>query len=156
MFVLSYNYAYPRDYPEQYFKMAFMTKYVLSFCVLLFIGCATFGEKKQQNLFEIASHAYEQAILLGKYEIANGFRKVQASEKQVLTFERLKKIKVTSYELLTTIKVSKDMSLVNQTVEIKYYNLDYMTEKTIVDKQLWKYYAEEKTWYLQSGLPNFK
>jgi hypothetical protein len=63
---------------------------------------------------------------------------------------------VTSYELHTTIKVSKDMSLVNQTVEIKYYNLDHMIEKTIVDKQLWKYYAEEKAWYLQSSLPNFK
>ncbi len=132
-----------------------MTKYVLSFCILLLIGCATSPEGKQQDLFAIASHAYERAILLGKYELANGFRKVQASEKQVLNFKRLKKIKVTSYELLA-IKVSKDKSLVNQIVEIKYYNLDHMIEKTIVNKQLWKYYAEEKAWYLQSGLPNFK
>jgi hypothetical protein len=131
-----------------------MTKCVLSFCVLLLIGCSTFATRKQQEQFEIASHVYEQALFLGKYEVANGFRKEQTSENKTLNFERLKKIKVTSYEL-RAIKVSKDQSLVNQTVEIKYYHLDYLIEKTITDKQRWKYNSAEKRWYLQSGLPDF-
>ncbi len=131
-----------------------MTKCVLSFCVLLLIGCTTFAVRKQQEQFEIASHVYEQALLLGKYEVANGFRKEQASGNKPLNFERLRKIKVTSYEL-RAIKVTKDKSLVNQTVEIKYYHLDYLIEKTIIDKQRWKYNSVEKRWYLQSGLPDF-
>jgi hypothetical protein len=113
-----------------------------------------FEARKQQEQFEIASHVYEQALILGKYEVANGFRKEQASENKTLNFESLKKIKVTSYEL-RALKVSKDKSLVNQTVEIKYFHLDYLIEKTIIDKQRWKYNSAEKRWYLQSDLPDF-
>lgn len=131
-----------------------MTKCVLSFCVLLLIGCTTFAARKQQEQFEIASHVYEQALLLGQYEIANGFRKVQDSDNKTFDLERLKKIKVTSYDL-RAIKASKDNSLVKQTVEIKYYHIDYLIEKTIIDNQQWKYDTAEKRWYLHGGLPDF-
>jgi hypothetical protein len=132
-----------------------MAKYILIFYVLLLSGCASLEEKNQQGLFETTTRAYEKALLLGKYEVASSFRKVQASEKQSVNFDRLKKIKVTSYELLT-VKVSADQSLVNQTVEIQYYHINYFIEKTIVDNQLWKYYPEEKLWFLESNLPDFK
>ncbi len=135
--------------------MTFITKYFWIFCVFLLMGCATTSENKQQDLFKKASHVYQQAIMHSKFAVANGLRKVHASDTNTQHIKNLKTIKVTSYELLS-IKVSKDSQLVNQKVEIQYYNLDHMIEKTIVDDQLWKYYPEEKTWYLQSDLPDFK
>jgi hypothetical protein len=132
-----------------------MMKYILGVCIFLFIGCATVSETKKQDLFEITSHSYKQALLFGRYEAASGFRKVQPSGLQAINFKQLKKIKVTNYELIT-IKVSKEKSLIHQTVEIRYFNRDYMIEKTLVDNQLWRYDAEDNAWYLESGLPDFQ
>ena len=155
IFVLPYNHLKSRAYPGRYIKMSSNAKYILGLSVLLLISCATFVEQKQAELFEITSTAYKQALFFGKHEEVNGFIKEPASEKQNINTKGFKKIKVTSYEPLTT-KGSKDKTLVNQTVEIKYYSLDSMIEKTIVDNQLWKYYLEEKAWYLESGFPDFK
>ena len=135
--------------------MPLKTIYIISFCLFLITGCASLSEEKQGELFETASFSYEQAIFFGKYETAYSFTKDAAPEKQVTDLGRLKKIKVTSYELIA-VKVSKDRNIVNQRVEISYYFLNSMVEKTIVDNQLWKYYPEEKIWYLESGLPDFK
>ena len=135
--------------------MALKTIYIIIFCLFLINGCASLSESKQEELFETASYSYEQALLFGKYEAAHGFIKSEATEDQVTDFRRLKKIKVTSYELIA-LKVLEDRNIIHQRVEISYYFLDSLVEKTIVDNQLWKYYPEEKIWYLESGLPDFK
>lgn len=77
------------------------------------------------------------------------------TQQQAVNFKKLQKTKVTSYELLNR-KISKDKLLARQTVEIRYYNLDSMIEKTLIDKQAWEYDKGEKTWRLQGGLPDFK
>ena len=135
--------------------MIFKTIYILCFCLLLITGCATYSEVKQQDLYEASSFSYEQALLFGKYEAAHGFIKSDPSMEQFTDFKRLKKIKVTSYELIA-MKVLEEMSVISQKVEIKYYFLDSLVEKTIIDNQLWRYYPEEEMWYLESGLPDFK
>jgi hypothetical protein len=153
--MMSFNHSNHFDGFEQYCTITFMAKCIVCFYFLLIAGCATFTEKNYQDQFDTTSRAYEKAILLGKYELADSFRKMHASEKQSSNFETLKKIKVTSYELLA-VNVSKDKSLVNQKVEIKYYHVNYLIEKTIIDNQLWRYYPEEKVWLLESGLPDFQ
>ena len=69
--------------------------------------------------------------------------------------EKLNKIKVTTYKSIHK-ELSDDGNEAKQTVEIKYYNIDHMIEKTIIDKQLWKYDPDKKTWRLKSRLPEFK
>jgi len=135
--------------------MPLKTIYIISFCLFLITGCASLSEVKQEELFETASFSYEQALVFGKYEAAHSFTKVAAQEEHVTDLKRLKKIKVTAYELIA-LKVSKDRNIVNQRVEIRYYYLDSMVEKTIIDNQLWRYEPEETIWYLESGLPDFK
>lgn len=135
--------------------MALKTIYLLSFCLFIITGCASLSEVKQEELFETASFSYEQAIFFGKYEAAHSFTKVSTPEEHVTDFKRLKKIKVTSYELIA-LKVLEDRNIVNQRVEISYYFLNSLVERTIIDNQLWKYYPEEKIWYLESGMPDFK
>jgi len=135
--------------------MAIKTIYFICFCLFLTTACASLSGVKQEELFETASYSYEQALLFGKYEAAHSFTKVEPPKKHITDLKRFKMIKVTSYELIA-LKVLEDRNIVTQRVEIRYYFLDSLVEKTIVDNQLWKYYPEEKTWYLESGLPDFK
>jgi hypothetical protein len=69
--------------------------------------------------------------------------------------KKLEKIKITSYKPRER-NTSEDTLQANQTVEIKYYNTDYLIVKTIIDKQLWEYDEKQKAWYLESALPDFK
>jgi hypothetical protein len=135
--------------------MAIKTIYFICFCLFLTTACASLSGVKQEDLFETVSFSYEQAIFFGKYEAAHGFTKVEAPKEHVTDLKRFKMIKVTSYELIA-LKALEDRNIVTQRVEISYYFLDSLVEKTIVDNQLWKYYPEEKIWYLESGLPDFK
>lgn len=112
-------------------------------------------ESRQQNSFDMAANTYKQSILLGKYHVADGFHKAHPSDQQPRDFKRLKKIRVTSYDL-TSVRVSQDGLIVNQTVEISYYNIDNMLEKTLTDSQIWEYDAESKTWNLHSEFPDFR
>ncbi len=132
-----------------------MAKYILSLCVMLLVGCATFVERQRLDSFESTSRSYGEALLWEQYYVANRFRKVRGTEQQEPNFKKLKKIQVTSYELLDR-DTSEDKLQVQQIVEIKYYNINYLIEKTLIDKQLWEYDATEKTWRLQGCLPNFK
>ena len=131
-----------------------MTKYILCMFILLFVSCATLKEHKQKDLLEMSLDAYKEAILWGKYETASKFIREDWTDDQVLDFRKHKKIKVTSYELIDS-KVSEDKLQVYQAIEIMYYNVDNMIEKTLVDKQYWEYDIEKKNWYLQSGFPDF-
>jgi hypothetical protein len=46
------------------------------------------------------------------------------------------------------------MSRADQTVAIRYYKIDELIERSVVDQQTWVYHPEAKNWYLQSGLPD--
>ncbi len=130
-------------------------KYVLCLCVLLLTGCASIKESKQISLLENITNAYETAIRWSRYKEASGFILAHGTQEQAVNFKKLRKTKVTSYELINR-NISKDKLLARQIVEIKYYNLDSMIEKTLIDAQVWEYNREEKTWRLQNGLPDFK
>ena len=132
-----------------------MAKYVLSLCVLLLVGCTTFQGLSRLSSLESTSKAYGKAIRWGEYQVANRFIKTQETDRQSPNLKKLEKIKVTSYEPME-INTSEDKLQAHQTVEIKYYNTDYLIEKTLIDKQLWEYDAKQKAWYLQGALPDFK
>ncbi len=127
----------------------------LSICVLLLVGCAAFQEKWRMADFEDVSSAYEQAIRWGNYEVAEGFTKVEEADQKGSNLDKFKKIRVTSYELLNT-STSEDKLRVRQSVKINYYDTDHLIERSIIDKQVWGYDETEESWYLQSGLPDFK
>ena len=130
-------------------------KYFLLISVVILAGCATMDGNHRMNSLTTTTDNYRNAIRWGLYDVADNLRGVEESENQSRELERLKKINVTSYK-----SVHKDMSddgnEAKQTVEIKYYHTDYMVEKVLIDKQVWKYDSEKKAWHLQSGLPEFK
>ena len=132
-----------------------MAKYVLSLCILLLVGCATYQGLSRLSSLESTSKAYDKAMRWGEYQLASSFIKTQETDGQSLDLKKLENIKITSYKPIEK-NTSEDKLQAHQTVEIKYYNTDYLIEKTLIDKQLWEYDEEQKAWYLQSALPDFK
>jgi hypothetical protein len=112
-------------------------------------------EHTKMDALDSTTNNYRDAIIWGNYSIAAKFRKVEDSQSLSWDFSGLRKFRVTSYEILNS-GISNDKLQAHQTVEIKYYNIQSMVEKAIVDKQLWEYEEEEKVWYLQGDLPQFQ
>ena len=120
---------------------------------LLLSGCASVGNSKRSITLEKATRIYDNAIRWGDYDVANSLRKQPAagSPGPVL----LRRIKVTALEPVS-MSVSEDQSEVQRVVEIRYYNEDSMKIVTLMDHQMWKYDAAEKTWQLVTPLPAFR
>ena len=133
----------------------YYTIFFISICILLIPGCATIREYEQQESFDKTADAYSVALRWGNFEVANGFRTQKADDQYTPDYAYLKNIRVTYYEL-KAVTVSSDSTMVQQTVEIKYYHIDELVEKELYDLQLWKYDSEEKKWRLHSKLPDFR
>lgn len=128
---------------------------MLFLCVLMFFGCATFNNLRLSNEFETVAESYKSAINLEDFEMAGSFMSKQYQPKDSALADKnfLKKIKVTSYEVLSG-KMDTDKSMVEQTVKINYYHTDYLIEKVVGDNQIWIY--ESDSWRLSTGLPVFE
>ena len=129
-------------------------KYFLFIAAIILAGCATTEEDKRMETLSKTTYKYRNAIRWGLYETADNLREASGN-KDRSDVERLKKIKVTAYKSVYR-DVSEDGNEAKQVIEITYYHTDYMVERTIIDKQLWKYNSDMKNWYLQGGLPEFK
>lgn len=66
--------------------------------------------------------------------------------------ERLKQFGVSSY-VASPILPGSDENEIMQDVQIKLYNKHTKREKVIIDRQVWTYDDDTKTWLLLSGLP---
>jgi len=118
-------------------------------------GCASVADRKRSVYFQKTTRHYENNIRWGEFEAAVSFinpDEVTAPEPDPAL---LKRIRVTSYEVLST-TISDDHNVARVTVEIRYYDEDRMSEITLTDRQTWKYDEEEEYWYLASPLPAFK
>jgi len=132
-----------------------MAKYILHFCVLLLIGCATFEGAQRMNLLEEMSLAYKDALISSNYRAANKLVRNKETGHQDPDFNHLKNVTVTSYELLEK-TASSDNLEAQLTVEIRYFHADYLRVTTLVDEQQWEYDKKDGRWYLVSGLPDFR
>lgn len=112
-------------------------------------GCAT---KDKGQIFQSTLRAYERVLRWGDIPKTNEFRK----EPVLFTSadkKRFKSIKVTDYD---TQQIEPDGELtMNVTVQIRYYNEEYMREKSIEDNQRWHYEKEKQLWYISSPMPKF-
>lgn len=132
-----------------------MIKNFLFLCLLMFFGCATFTDLRLFSGFEKAAESYQAALNWEDFETAGSFLSKQDPGKEPVLPDKkfLKKIKITSYELQNR-EMNNEKHMVEQTVEIKYYNTDNFIEKVIQDNQIWIY--ESNSWRLSTGLPVFE
>ena len=123
--------------------------------IVFIIGCASYGERKQLDMLEERTGNYETALRWGRYEMATAFIKNNVTANTTDNLEGLNQIKITSYQLLGR-NVLENNDEAEQKVEIRFYNIDNLIEKTIIDKQTWVFDNDRGNWFLSSGLPDFQ
>jgi hypothetical protein len=121
----------------------------LGLVALLLSGCASYNNRLQAQSFAESARAYGLAIQWSEYDAAVNFLETPPPPEDLA---RLKTFKVTAYEI-RKVKFLDDMSRADQTVAIRYYKIDELIERSVVDQQTWVYHPQAKFWYLQSGLP---
>jgi hypothetical protein len=124
--------------------------------VLLTVGCATYSELTKKDRFEDTVKIYELAIRWSEFDAAAAF--IHSPEKEKGLQEKLaemERIKVTDYVVMKLV-ASQNESEIVQIVKISYYKTDNMVVKSLRDNQLWVWDADQKGWFLESGLPEFK
>lgn len=132
-----------------------IAKYLTLFFVVLFSGCASLDHRDRIEMFESTAFKYENAIRWSDYELADSFRISDRSEKTSQNFEYLRDYRVSSYDIRSR-KLTKDLKEVIQTVEIKYYNVNTLIEKTVMLTELWKFREGSNRWILESGFPDLR
>lgn len=130
----------------------------VSVIVFLFVtgsvSCADIRAKEQAVLLQDSLRGYSNAMRWSDFDAAVTFieRREQAAEEPDL--ERLKDIRVTSYEIEDRY-LSVDKGEAYVTAKISYHRADSMTVATITDKQTWWYRKDQRRWFLDGSLPSF-
>jgi hypothetical protein len=111
------------------------------------LSCA---ETKRNAILDDSLTMYEKAIRWSEFGRAAKYLK----NPENTDLSRLEGIKVTSYQP-TGRDVSESGLTIEESVKIKFTLAGNQTEKTIVDRQTWKYDEEKNRWYLTTSLPDF-
>jgi hypothetical protein len=116
-------------------------------------GCAT--HQRRQDLTHTLD-AYASALRWGGFEQALQFVEPDWREGHRLTplqTSRYKQVRVVGYDAGQG-PASVAEGEVRQTVRIDLVNRHTLTERAIIDHQVWKWDPEAKRWWLTTGLPD--
>lgn len=119
----------------------------------LLAGCPQ--TKEDKDLSETLLQ-YETFVRWAEWDGAVGFIAPEYLEENPITrleMDRLRLFRVTQYQVRSSTPVEGGDGLL-QVVEIRMFNKNQARERTIIDKQYWKYNLEKERWFLHSGLPD--
>jgi len=122
---------------------------------LLAVSCASVTEMKTMEKFEQSADSYELAIRWSDFDMASSFLKDQHDPEIASQIEHLKQFKVTSYTVKRFLP-SADKSQVLIIADVQYFKKNGLIVNNITLRQLWEYDKQKESWFLTSGLPDFK
>jgi hypothetical protein len=122
---------------------------------ILLQACAAVDDSKKSINLDQTLYYYESAMRWADFSAANSMRRSEGDTVPANNPEKLKHIKVTGYDVLST-KPSDDETKVFITVKISYYDEDNLKLRTLVDNQVWQFDEEQKVWYISTPLPVFE
>jgi len=120
---------------------------------ILLMGCATSSESKS---LELALSQYEKIVRWSQWDAAVDFLAPEFLEQRPITrldLDRLRLFRVTQYSVRSSLPYADGMGL-QQNVEIRLFNKSRAVERSIIDRQDWRYDSERQRWSLHSGLPD--
>ena len=129
-------------------------KFVALLCLLTLASCATASGKS--NKLEQAQYMWSAAIRWGDFEGAINLIDPEVREKvapTALQLERYKQIQISAYRDIgtsTDIKAGKSV----REIEIGVVNRHTMAERTVRYREIWRWDAKNKAWWLTSSLPD--
>ena len=121
--------------------------------ILLLAACAT--QERSRSLTTTLS-AYGGVLRWGDFASASQFLdpKVRAEHPlSELDKARYKQVRVTEYDDGAG-PVPLSPTEVQQTVRISVVNIHTQAERSVIDRQTWRYDEQTRHWWLTSGLPD--
>jgi hypothetical protein len=128
---------------------------VLLLTAILLQACAAVDDSKKSISLDKTLYYYESAMRWADFPAANSLRRYQGEPAPVTDPDKLKRIKVTGYDIVST-NPSKDETTVYITVKISYYDEDSLKLMSLTDNQIWQFDDQQKIWYISTPLPVFK
>jgi hypothetical protein len=132
----------------------FRTSVLLLLSLLALAGCASSGT--QGTKLDQAQYAWSGAIRWGDFEGAVNLIDPKVREKLELTplqLERYKQIQISSYRDVGT-STDLDAGKAVRDIEIGVINRHTMAERIVRYREVWRWDAEAKAWWLTSSLPD--
>jgi hypothetical protein len=129
--------------------------FTLLLTAILLQACASVDDSKKSISLDKTLYYYESAMRWADFSAANSLRRHEGEPAPVNDPEKLRRIKVTEYDIVTT-KPADDESSVYITVKISYYDEDNLKLMSLVDNQVWEFDEKQKTWFISTPLPVFK
>lgn len=99
---------------------------------------------------------YEQMVRWSQWDAAITYVAPEYLEENPVTnldMERLRLFRVTNYTIRSAAPLG-DGDEFAQVVEIRMFNRNQATERSIIDQQLWRWDEDSEVWMLHSGLPD--
>lgn len=127
---------------------------LLLFCLFFPVLATASKASKADKALQASLDSYALAIRWSDFEAA-----ISALDPTIIREDNYldnieatyKEIQVTAYNLKSAAYV--DPLTYQQRVEVRYIDINTQVEKSLVDKQAWRYDAVAKRWWLVSGLP---
>jgi hypothetical protein len=122
---------------------------------LLAAGCA---QQTRSDSLTNTLNAYASAVrwngLQGGLQFVDP-KVLKAHPPSDFDIERFKQVRVTDYDDGGG-PVALDDAEVQQTVQIRFVNVHTQVERSITERQVWRYDDKAKHWWLESGLPDIQ
>lgn len=125
----------------------------LAAALLLLAGCATYQRK---DSLTSTLTAYASTLRWGNFQSALQFvdpKVREAHPPSALDMARYQQMRVSDYDDGSGPTVLGEND-VQQIVQLHLINIHSQSERTMIDRQTWHYDAENKRWWLTSGLPD--
>lgn len=133
-----------------------LTRFALASTVLAGLALAGCATQKRSDTLTTTLTAYASAVRWGDFPTALAFVDPKVRQEHPLSaldMARFSQVRVTGYdEGKGPIPTGPDQ--VQQIVHLSLINNNTQTERSVVDRQTWRYDASEKRWWLESGLPD--
>lgn len=127
---------------------------LLALSVLSVSGCGTVKKDKQVNALQSATSGYGKALRWGYFENALGYlhpdQRKPGEEPKIIEGLRL-----TGYDVVSPPAIIGE-GKATQVVQWEYLYEDRQVVKDVIDRQTWSWDPELKSWWLTSGMPDFK
>lgn len=123
-------------------------------CLLALAACASIAN--QSTKLDQAQYAWSGAIRWGDFEGAMNLIDPEERKKIELTplqLERYKQVQISSYRDVGT-STDMDAGKSVRDIEIGVINRHTMAERTVRYREVWRWDAEAKAWWITSPLPD--
>ena len=121
--------------------------------VVLLAGCAT---AQRKDALTSTLNTYAATLRWGSFQSALKFvdpKVLQMNPPTSLDMARYQQVRVSDYDEGAGPSVVAENE-VQQVVQLHLINIHTQSERTVIDRQTWRYDAEKKRWWLTSGLPD--